>query len=144
MKQTGQSRTVMSKILAKNPLLSQRFVERTLYKLDTIDIPIAPATRRLAKRLLERTLIGRGGTKSDRMELIVCTCLHIASKFEEVYPYMTTEWCEIFDERLDPDDILSEELVILKLLDWRVIELSWLCYVVDERYYAKKGKLKLV
>ncbi|XP_070576225.1 G1/S-specific cyclin-E-like isoform X2 [Ptychodera flava] len=72
----------------------------------------------LAQDFLDRYLSTQSDIPKSRLQLIGITALFIAAKLEEIYPPRLTEFAYVTDGACTEAEILSEELVMLKALNW--------------------------
>ncbi|XP_077982965.1 G1/S-specific cyclin-E-like [Glandiceps talaboti] len=72
----------------------------------------------LAQDFVDRYLTTQTDIPKTRLQLIGITALFIAAKLEEIYPPKLTEFAYVTDGACTEDEILNEELVILKALNW--------------------------
>ncbi|OAF69253.1 G1/S-specific cyclin-E1 [Intoshia linei] len=75
-------------------------------------------TFHLAVDLVDRYLGCTTNISKTQLQLIGTTCLFISSKIEEIYPPRITEFSEITDRTCKVEDILCNEIKILKVLKW--------------------------
>lgn len=83
----------------------------------------------LATDFLDRFLSKQSHTSKQQLQLIGITCLFIAAKLEEIYPPKIAEFSYVTDGACTEDEILCQELVILKALNWDLSPVtanSWL------------------
>nr|BAG85355.2 cyclin E [Bombyx mori] len=78
----------------------------------------------------------------------VCiTCLFIAAKVEEVYPPKIAEFAYVTDGACTTEEILLEELLILKILSWSITPItinSWLNVYMQLASEGKSAKRRLL
>ncbi|XP_065833515.1 G2/mitotic-specific cyclin-B2-like [Oscarella lobularis] len=84
-----------------------------------VHFKLLPETFQMAIDLLDRVLQVRPVSK-DRFQLVGVTCVHVAAKYEEVYPPTIDDYAEITDNAYTIKDILREEVDVLKTLHYRV------------------------
>ena len=84
----------------------------------------------LALDFVDRYLSIESNVPKHDLQLIGITCLLISSKMEEIYPPKLAEFCFVTDGACDEADILTQELVVLKALNWDLTPMTvngWLC-----------------
>lgn len=72
----------------------------------------------LATDFLDRFLSKQSNLQKHQLQLIGITCLFIAAKLEEIYPPKLAEFAYVTDGACTEDEILDQELVILKAINW--------------------------
>ncbi|XP_060561398.1 G1/S-specific cyclin-E-like isoform X2 [Ruditapes philippinarum] len=72
----------------------------------------------LAVDFLDRFLSKQSNLQKHQLQLIGITCLFIAAKLEEIYPPKLAEFAYVTDGACTEDEILDQELVILKAINW--------------------------
>lgn len=75
------------------------------------------------------------------------TCLFIAAKVEEVYPPKIGEFAYVTDGACTTDEILLEELLILKILSWSITPItinSWLNVYMQLASEGRSAKRRLL
>lgn len=75
------------------------------------------------------------------------TCLFIAAKVEEVYPPKISEFAYVTDGACTAEDILLEELLILKILSWSITPItinSWLNIYMQLASEGRSAKRRLL
>ncbi|XP_037909396.1 G1/S-specific cyclin-E isoform X2 [Hermetia illucens] len=83
----------------------------------------------LAVDYLDRYLSGNKKIQKTHLQLIGITCLFVAAKVEEIYPPKIGEFAYVTDGACQEEDILQQELLLLKALDWNISPvtiLGWL------------------
>ncbi|KAG6454926.1 G1/S-specific cyclin-E isoform X2 [Manduca sexta] len=73
---------------------------------------------------VDRYLSNTEDVQKGRLQLIGITCLFIAAKVEEVYPPKIGEFAYVTDGACTTDEILLEELLILKILSWNITPIT--------------------
>lgn len=74
------------------------------------------------------------------LQLLGITCLLIAAKLEEIYPPKAEDLAFLTDGACEADDILTFEVQILQVLEWRLQPttiLDWICLFLQQAYYPK-------
>lgn len=69
----------------------------------------------LAVDYIDRYLSGPRKISKNQLQLIGITCLFIAAKIEEIYPPKIHEFAYVTDTACTDDEILGQELIILKV-----------------------------
>lgn len=95
----------------------------------------------LAVDLIDRFLSLQSDIPKHHLQLIGITCLFIAAKIEEIYPPKLSEFAYVTDGACTEDEIIINELVILKALKWGLYPMtvnSWL--TVYMQLYASLEK----
>ncbi|KAJ2940692.1 hypothetical protein O0L34_g14801 [Tuta absoluta] len=85
--------------------------------------------------------------QKGRLQLIGITCLFIAAKVEEVYPPKIGEFAYVTDGACTTDEILMEELLILKTLSWSITPIttnSWLNVYMQLASEGRSAKRRLL
>lgn len=75
------------------------------------------------------------------------TCLFIAAKVEEVYPPKIGEFAYVTDGACTAEEILLEELLILKILSWSITPItmnSWLNVYMQLASEGRSAKRRLL
>lgn len=72
----------------------------------------------LASDFLDRFLSSQTHIQKHQLQLIGITSLFIAAKLEEIYPPKLTEFAYVTDGACAEDEILDQELLILKAINW--------------------------
>lgn len=72
----------------------------------------------LAVDFVDRYLATQRNVPKTKLQLIGITTLFIAAKLEEIYPPKLQEFAYVTDGACTDDQILDQELVILKALNW--------------------------
>ncbi|XP_071478562.1 G1/S-specific cyclin-E-like [Diadema antillarum] len=72
----------------------------------------------LAVDFVDRYLAANKNIPKTKLQLIGITALFIAAKLEEIYPPKLHEFAYVTDGACSDDEILNQELVILKALKW--------------------------
>ncbi|KAL4234175.1 G1/S-specific cyclin-E1 [Mactra antiquata] len=72
----------------------------------------------LATDFLDRFLSKQSNVQKHQLQLIGISCLFIAAKLEEIYPPKLAEFAYVTDGACTEDEILDQELVILKAINW--------------------------
>ncbi|XP_051575833.1 G1/S-specific cyclin-E2-like isoform X2 [Myxocyprinus asiaticus] len=83
----------------------------------------------LAQDIFDRFMLTQKDIGKDQLQLIGVTSLFIASKIEEIYPPKLQEFAYVTDGACSEEEILAEELVMLKALKWDLCPetvISWL------------------
>ncbi|XP_052003479.1 G1/S-specific cyclin-E2-like isoform X2 [Xyrauchen texanus] len=83
----------------------------------------------LAQDIFDRFMLTQKDIGKDQLQLIGVTSLFIASKIEEIYPPKLQEFAYVSDGACSEEEILAEELVMLKALKWDLCPetvISWL------------------
>ena len=100
----------------------------------------------LALDFIDRYLSNQTEIPKSRLQLIGITSLFIASKIEEIYPPKLSEFAYVTDGACSEDDIISQELVILKSLNWQLTPMTvnnWLSvYMQLFALLEKENKVK--
>ncbi|CAB3980819.1 G1 S-specific cyclin-E1 isoform X1 [Paramuricea clavata] len=103
-------------------------------------------TFHLAASYVDRYLKVKGDIQKSRLQLVGVTALFIASKLEEIYPPKLSEFSYVTDGACTDDEILMQELVMLKALDWKLTPLTintWLRIYLQLRSYKQDEKAAL-
>ena len=72
------------------------------------------------------------------LQLLGITCLFIAGKLEEIYPAKVQDLCFLTDGACVEQDIMDMELIILKVLNWKLSPttlLDWIALFLQQAYY---------
>ncbi|XP_002735304.1 G1/S-specific cyclin-E-like isoform X2 [Saccoglossus kowalevskii] len=72
----------------------------------------------LAQDFVDRYLATQKDIPKTRLQLIGITALFVAAKLEEIYPPRLSEFAYVTDGACTENEILIEELVVLKALNW--------------------------
>lgn len=72
----------------------------------------------LATDFLDRFLCSTYNAQKHQLQLIGITCLFIGAKLEEIYPPKLAEFAYVTDGACTEDEIMDQELIILKALNW--------------------------
>ncbi|KAH3849871.1 G1/S-specific cyclin-E-like [Dreissena polymorpha] len=83
----------------------------------------------LASDFLDRFICTQSNIQKHQLQLIGITCLFIAAKLEEIYPPKLMEFAYVTDGACSEDEILDQELIILKAIKWDLSPVtanSWL------------------
>jgi cyclin B len=79
-------------------------------KIDTFALCISILDRFLEKREIDK----------DKLQLVGCTALWIASKYEEIYPPDLEDLIAVSDRNFSRDQFIMMERIILTILDFRI------------------------
>ncbi|KAJ0182786.1 hypothetical protein K1T71_002155 [Dendrolimus kikuchii] len=96
---------------------------------------------------VDRYLTNTEDEQKSRLQLIGITCLFIAAKVEEVYPPKIGEFAYVTDGACTTDEILLEELLILKKLSWSITPItinSWLNVYMQLASEGRSAKRRLL
>ncbi|XP_059058330.1 G1/S-specific cyclin-E [Achroia grisella] len=96
---------------------------------------------------IDRYLSNTVDVQKGRLQLIGITCLFIAAKVEEVYPPKIGEFAYVTDGACTTEEILLEELLILKILSWSITPItinSWLNIYMQLASEGRSAKRRLV
>ncbi|XP_013149557.1 PREDICTED: G1/S-specific cyclin-E isoform X2 [Papilio polytes] len=96
---------------------------------------------------IDRYLSHTDDLPKSRLQLIGITCLFIAAKVEEVYPPKVSEFAYVTDGACTTEEILLEELLILKVLSWSITPLTinaWLNVYMQVSSEARGAKRRLI
>ncbi|XP_047025009.1 G1/S-specific cyclin-E [Helicoverpa zea] len=96
---------------------------------------------------VDRYLSNTEDVQKGRLQLIGITCLFIAAKVEEVYPPKIGEFAYVTDGACTTDEILLEELLILKILSWSITPItinSWLNVYMQLHSEGRSAKRRLL
>ncbi|XP_026758628.1 G1/S-specific cyclin-E [Galleria mellonella] len=96
---------------------------------------------------IDRYLSNTEDVQKGRLQLIGITCLFIAAKVEEVYPPKISEFAYVTDGACTTEEILLEELLILKILSWSITPItinSWLNIYMQLASEGRSAKRRLV
>ncbi|CAH2102959.1 unnamed protein product [Euphydryas editha] len=96
---------------------------------------------------IDRYLTNTDDVEKGRLQLIGITCLFIAAKIEEVYPPKIGEFAYVTDGACTAEDILLEELLILKILSWSITPItinSWLNIYMQLASEGRGAKRRLL
>ncbi|XP_049873706.1 G1/S-specific cyclin-E [Pectinophora gossypiella] len=96
---------------------------------------------------VDRYLSNTADVQKGRLQLIGITCLFIAAKVEEVYPPKIGEFAYVTDGACTTEEILLEELLILKILSWNITPItinSWLNVYMQLASEGKSAKRRLL
>ncbi|KAJ8736648.1 hypothetical protein PYW08_007304 [Mythimna loreyi] len=96
---------------------------------------------------VDRYLSNTEDVQKGRLQLIGITCLFIAAKVEEVYPPKIGEFAYVTDGACTTDEILLEELLILKILSWSITPItinSWLNVYMQLASENRSAKRRLI
>lgn len=75
----------------------------------------------LALDFLDRFLASKMmKVNKTHLQLIGITCLFVAAKVEEIYPPKIGEFAYVTDGACSEDDIIKQEIIVLKALDWDI------------------------
>lgn len=83
----------------------------------------------LALDFVDRYLSIKHDIAKQRLQLVGTTALFIAAKTEEIYPPKISEFAYVTDGACTESEILDQELLMLKTLDWKLTPItinSWL------------------
>ncbi|CAB3239603.1 unnamed protein product [Arctia plantaginis] len=96
---------------------------------------------------VDRYLSNTEDVQKGRLQLIGITCLFIAAKVEEVYPPKIGEFAYVTDGACTTEEILLEELLILKILSWSITPItinSWLNVYMQLASEGRSAKRRLL
>ncbi|XP_023949683.1 G1/S-specific cyclin-E [Bicyclus anynana] len=96
---------------------------------------------------VDRYLTNTDDVHKGRLQLVGITCLFIAAKTEEVYPPKLSEFAYVTDGACTAEEILLEELLILKLLSWSITPItinSWLNIYMQLASEGRSAKRRLL
>jgi cyclin A len=63
----------------------------------------------------------------SKLQLVGITCMHIASKYQEIYPPSMNDFCYITDNTYDREDLISMERRVLGVLDYELsVPTTWM------------------
>ncbi|KAI8438035.1 hypothetical protein MSG28_010687 [Choristoneura fumiferana] len=96
---------------------------------------------------VDRYLTNTDDVQKGRLQLIGITCLFIAAKVEEVYPPKIGEFAYVTDGACTTDEILLEEMLILKILSWNITPItmnSWLNIYMQLASEGRSAKRRLI
>ncbi|KAM3960844.1 cyclin E [Aphomia sociella] len=96
---------------------------------------------------IDRYLSNTEDVQKGRLQLIGITCLFIAAKVEEVYPPKIGEFAYVTDGACTTEEILMEELLILKILSWSITPItinSWLNIYMQLASEGRSAKRRLL
>ncbi|XP_039276323.1 G1/S-specific cyclin-E1 [Nilaparvata lugens] len=91
----------------------------------------------LSMDYVDRYLSLKSGISKSQLQLIGVTCLFIAAKMEEIYPPKIVEFAYVTDGACNDEDILQQEIVILKTLNFELSPMTinnWLSTYVQLCY----------
>ncbi|XP_071957766.1 G1/S-specific cyclin-E-like [Antedon mediterranea] len=74
----------------------------------------------LAMDFIDRFLSVKTNIPKNKLQLIGITALFVAAKLEEIYPPKLTEFAYVTDGACTDSEILDQELVMLKALNWEL------------------------
>ncbi|CAH3139955.1 unnamed protein product [Porites lobata] len=98
----------------------------------------------LALDFIDRYLSIKHDIAKQRLQLVGTTALFIAAKIEEIYPPKLSEFAYVTDGACTENEILDEELLMLKALNWNLSPItinSWLnIYLQLSCLASKNGK----
>ena len=103
-------------------------------------------TFHLAASYVDRFLNVRRDVKKSRLQLVGVTALFIAAKLEEIYPPKLSEFSYVTDGACTDDEILVQELIMLKALGWKLTPLTintWLRIYLQLASYQQDEKAAL-
>ncbi|KAF7458773.1 putative cyclin-A3-1 isoform X2 [Cryptosporidium felis] len=84
-----------------------------------------PATIHIGIALFDRFIRFNkkdGLISCDNLQLIGATCLHIASKYEDVNPAVLLDYCIMSNSEFNPRDMINMEAEILNTLQFKVVD----------------------
>ncbi|KAL9974395.1 hypothetical protein ACROYT_G011419 [Oculina patagonica] len=96
----------------------------------------------LAIDFVDRYLSIKHDIAKQRLQLIGTTALFIAAKIEEIYPPKLSEFAYVTDGACTENEILNEELLMLKGLNWNLTPItvnSWLNIYLQLSCLASKN-----
>ncbi|KAJ7376642.1 G1/S-specific cyclin-E1 [Desmophyllum pertusum] len=96
----------------------------------------------LALDFVDRYLSIKHDIAKQRLQLVGTTALFIAAKIEEIYPPKLSEFAYVTDGACTENEILEEELLMLKGLNWNLSPLtvnSWLNIYLQLSCLASKN-----
>ncbi|KAL0851563.1 hypothetical protein ABMA28_007350 [Loxostege sticticalis] len=96
---------------------------------------------------VDRYLSNTEDVHKGRLQLIGITCLFIAAKVEEVYPPKIGEFAYVTDGACTSEEILTEELLILRILSWSITPItinSWLNVYMQLASEGRSAKRRLL
>ena len=79
----------------------------------------------LSVDILDRYLSQSHNIPKAQLQCTGITALFIASKIEEIYPPKLMDFAYVTDESSSESDILTQELMILKILNWDLCPMTW-------------------
>ncbi|OII76659.1 hypothetical protein cand_028410 [Cryptosporidium andersoni] len=91
-----------------------------------------PATLYISINLFDRFIINstKGLINCDNLQLVGATCLHVASKYEDMNPAVLMDYCIMSNSEFQPKDMIEMEANILNSLQFKIIDgLSVLDYI---------------
>ncbi|KAJ1606416.1 cyclin [Cryptosporidium canis] len=104
-----------------------------------------PATIHIGITLFDRfiQLNNKHGLIScDNLQLVGATCLHIASKYEDMNPAVLLDYCIMSNSEFNPRDMINMEAEILNTLQFRIAENTTLIDYLDS--FFDQGDVKRV
>ncbi|XP_026319827.1 G1/S-specific cyclin-E [Hyposmocoma kahamanoa] len=96
---------------------------------------------------VDRYLSNTVDIQKGRLQLIGITCLFVAAKVEEVYPPKIGEFAYVTDGACTTEEILLEELLILKIMSWSITPIttnSWLNMYMQLASEGRSAKRRLL
>lgn len=97
-----------------------------------------PATIHIGITLFDRfiRLNNKHGLIScDNLQLIGATCLHIASKYEDMNPAVLLDYCIMSNSEFNPKDMIDMEVEILNTLQFKIAESATLIDYLDSFFH---------
>lgn len=93
-----------------------------------------PATIHIGITLFDRfiRLNNKHGLIScDNLQLVGATCLHIASKYEDMNPAVLLDYCIMSNSEFNPKDMINMEVEILNTLQFKIADKTTLIDYLD-------------
>ncbi|OII74367.1 cyclin [Cryptosporidium ubiquitum] len=102
-----------------------------------------PATIHIGITLFDRFIRlndKNGLINCDNLQLVGATCLHIASKYEDMNPAVLLDYCIMSNSEFNPKDMINMEVEILNTLQFKIADKATLIDYLDS--FFDSGVLK--
>ncbi|KAH8583765.1 cyclin [Cryptosporidium sp. chipmunk genotype I] len=93
-----------------------------------------PATIHIGITLFDRFIRlnnKHGLINCDNLQLVGATCLHIASKYEDINPAVLLDYCIMSNSEFNPKDMINMEVEILNTLQFKIADKTTLIDYLD-------------
>lgn len=102
-----------------------------------------PATIHIGITLFDRFIHlnnKHGLISCDNLQLVGATCLHIASKYEDMNPAVLLDYCIMSNSEFNPKDMIDMEVEILNTLQFKIAESTTLIDYLDSFFHQRVFK----
>ncbi|KAH8739900.1 cyclin [Cryptosporidium ryanae] len=109
-----------------------------------------PATIHIGIAIFDKFIVKNNNydlINCDNLQLVGATCLHIASKYEDINPAVLLDYCIMSNSEFKPTDMINMEVEILNTLHFKVSDektiIDYLDSFFNEEFIKKVNKKRL-